>query len=148
MIRPYFPGDLWIVLPLIRQSELDEAHALGEDPEQCLKYSIYAGETVTLELGGEIAGIAGVVACGEYWSPWSVFTSEVDKHPLRFLRECKRWISRYDVPMLNVVDERNVTAQKWLKFLGFTVGDPMPFGPYNMLFRHYWKNMGAQWAGQ
>lgn len=140
MIRPYYPGDLWIVLPHIRKEELDEAYALGEDPAQCLQHAIYDGETVTLELNGEIAGLAGIVPCGDYYSPWSVFTSAVDSNKIQFLKDCKRWISQYDVPMLNVVDERNKTAQKWLQWLGFKLGDAIPFGVNGELFHPYWKN--------
>lgn len=92
---------------------------------------------MTLELDGEVSGFAGVVPCGDYFSPWAVFTDAVDRHPVQFLKDCRRWISGYDVPMLNVVDERNKVAQKWLKWLGFTLGDPVPFGPNNMLFRFY-----------
>lgn len=141
MIRPYRPGDLWIILPHIRQIELDECRALGEDPETCLKQSIYAGETITLELCGEICGLAGVVSCGEYYSPWSVFTAVIELNKREFFRESKRWISRYDVPMLNVVDERFKAAQRWLKALGFSLGEVIPFGPDAMPFIPYWKNM-------
>lgn len=145
MIRPYRPGDLWMVLPHIRQAELNECYALGEDPEQCLKHAIYSGETITLELNGEVAGLAGVVPCGEYWSPWSVFTEAIERNRREFFRDCKRWVSHYDVPMLNVVDEQFKAAHKWLKALGFTLGEPIPFGVNGELFMPYWKNFeGAQ----
>lgn len=141
MIRPYRSGDLWLVLPYIRKEELDEAYALGEDPEACLINAIYSGETITLELNNEVAGLAGVVKCGEYWSPWSVFTSAVDSNPIQFLRDCKRWISQYDLPMVNVIDERNKVAQKWLKWMGFSMGEPFPFGVNGEPFRTYWRGI-------
>lgn len=197
MIREYRPGDLWVVLPTIRQSELDEARALGEDPEASIKHAVYSGETVTLEIDGEIVGLAGMVphvifnvesgstktseldyedemqigksgnasrglfttVTGkmviqdvpfsdaraykrvEILVPWSVFTTAIDKHPIRFLKECKTWISRYDMPMMNVVDERNKKTQKWLKWLGFTLSEPEPFGINGEPFRYYWRGM-------
>lgn len=150
MIRPYLPGDIWIILPQIRQAELDECHALGETPEASLREAIYSGDTVTLELNGEICGIAGVVHYEDYSTPWSVFTNAIERNPIQFLKECRRWLERYDMPLLNVVDERFAAAQKWLHWLGFTVGEPIVFGPHQMAFRPYWKNFKGvlPWAGQ
>lgn len=138
MIRPYYPGDLYLILPHIRQSELEEAKALGEDPLRSLQDVIYEGETITLELNGEVCGLAGIVPCGKVFTPWAVFTNAIEQAPLAFMRDCRRWISRYDVPMVNVVDERNKQAQKWLKVLGFKLSEPFPFGINNEPFRAYW----------
>lgn len=42
--------------------------------------------------------------------------------------------SRYS-RLFNVVDDRNVAAKRWLSWLGFTLSDPFPYGPYEMPFR-------------
>lgn len=146
MIRPYYPGDLYLVLPHIRQAELDEAKALGEDPLRSLQQAIYAGDTVTLELNNEVCGLAGIVPCGSVSTPWAVFTDAIEKAPLSFMRDCKRWINRYDAPMVNVVDERNKQVQKWLKALGFKLGEPFEFGVNKEPFLPYWKG-AVSWVG-
>lgn len=144
MIREYRQGDLWLVLNDIRQSELDEAKALGEDPEPSLKYAIYAGETVTLEINGKVCGLAGIVPYENVFMPWAVFTSDIEKCPITFLKECRRWIKRYNLPMYNLVDARNKTAQNWLRWLGMTLGEPIPYGVDGAIFLPYWRK---QWAG-
>lgn len=142
MIRPYFPGDLWAVLPGIRESELAEARALGITPELGLRHGIESGETVTVEIDGKIVGIAGVVDQGDYLVPWSVFTEDICRHPITFLRECKRWIAQFDRPMMNVIDTRNERAKSWLTWLGFELGEPEPLGVNGELFHTYRRGYG------
>lgn len=136
MIRPYALGDMWAVLADIREGETREAQALGLSPEENLRYGIDHG-AVTVEIFGKVAGIAGVVDHGDYLVPWSVFTSEICRHPIAFLRECKRWLSQYDKPMVNVIDARNDQAKRWLEWLGFTLSEPKSLGVNGELFHEY-----------
>ena len=144
MIRPYRLGDLWAVLPSIREEEVRELLALGGTPEVSLRYGIEHGETVTLEISDKIVGLAGVIDDGDYLVPWSVFTADICQSPITFLRECKRWLSRYDRPMMNVVDARNERAKRWLQWLGFTLDEPKPIGVNGELFHVYRR---GSWAG-
>lgn len=144
MIRPYYPSDLWQVLPYIRQEELDEVRALGEDPRECLETAIYSGETITVVIDGEICGIAGVMESDGFYQPWSVFTDKVAKFPITFLRDCLEWVNRYNLlPLWNVVLDRNEKTKAWLLWLGFNLGPPFDFNGHQ--FRTYW---GGTWVGQ
>lgn len=143
MIRPYQPGDMWQVLPFIRQSELDEAFALGEDPRESIEQAVYDGETITVVINGEICGLAGMIDVGSHHVPWSVFTDTVTRFPVTFLRNCRQWISRYDVPMMNVVLDRNEQTKTWLKWLGFKLEPPIEIN--GEVFRTYW---GGTWSAK
>lgn len=139
MIRPYSPGDMQAVLPRIRQDHLNELAAYGSTPEENLLYGIQNGEAVTVEFCGEIVGIAGVVAVEDYLVPWSVFTEQAEKHRIPLLRNCKEWLDRYDKPMMNVVDARNLRAKRWLIWLGFEIEPAEPMGVNGELFHTYWR---------
>lgn len=44
--------------------------------------------------------------------------------------------------LFNVVDDRNKAAMRWLRWLGFDVGEPFPHGPFRMPFRIF------QWSAK
>lgn len=92
------------------------------------------GETICL------FGVAPLSVLGGRGSPWMLGTDGVDRHALTFLRRCRAvvagWRSVYPV-LENVVDERNTAAHRWLRWLGFTLGDPRPHGPDEMPFRPF-----------
>ena len=69
--------------------------------------------------------------------PWMLATNEVDKMPASLHRESKRVLrklrSEYS-HLMNVVDTDNTAAIEWLDVLGFKFGNPVSFGPYDLLF--------------
>lgn len=92
------------------------------------------GETICL------FGVAPVSVLGGLGSPWMLGTSGVDRNAMMFLRRCRAVVSgwRTVYPTLeNVVDERNRAAHRWLRWLGFTLEAPRPYGPDKMLFRPF-----------
>lgn len=79
--------------------------------------------------------------------PWLLGTPEIRKHPRPFLNLSKHWIDAamwsYSYERLeNWVDVRHTRAVKWLKWLGFTIEEPTPFGPDRMLFHRF--HMGGR----
>lgn len=77
--------------------------------------------------------------------PWLLGTPEIRKHPRPFLRVSKNWIERAAqdyVRLENWVDVRHTRAVKWLKWLGFTLEEPTPFGPDRMMFHRF--HMGGR----
>jgi len=73
-------------------------------------------------------------------SPWMLATPEFDRHPRAVIRHCRRYIP----PMLavfphlvNHVDARNVRSVAWLRWLGFEMHDPEPYGPYGVPFHKF-----------
>lgn len=72
--------------------------------------------------------------------PWMVGTKHLDRYATLFLRRCRpvveEMLDGYDL-LHNYVDNRNVRAIHWLKWLGFTMGEPEPYGPFRMPFRAF-----------
>lgn len=92
------------------------------------------GETICL------FGVAPMSVLGGRGSPWMLGTDGVDRNFVTFLRGCRAVVSRWRsvYPTLeNVVDERNVAAHRWLRWLGFTLDEPRPYGPDKMPFRPF-----------
>jgi hypothetical protein len=70
--------------------------------------------------------------------PWFISTHEIEKHQIVFLKFCrpvfKKMCSNLN-SLVNYVDDRNDLAKNWLKWLGFKLHDPVPFGVEMMPFR-------------
>ena len=113
------------------RSEVQEGH--GHDPKTALVGSIRYCDSVYFEVpNGKIAGLAGVHGNGQIWM---LCTDVIHEHPLIFAREAKRWIeSREEKLLWNVVDKRNTTHLKLLKFLGFKFLRELKYGPNQLTF--------------
>lgn len=88
---------------------------------------------------GETAGMAGVGADGRVWM---LCTPAIDKYPITFAREAKRYIDSRQEPLLwNFVDKRNTTHLKLLKFLGFSFGREFKYGPNELTFIDFYRGI-------
>ncbi len=77
-------------------------------------------------------------------SPWLLGTDSIEKYALSFLRHCSWAVDAMhsSYPYLqNWVDVRNTTSINWLKWLGFTIHDPKPFGAEGMLYHRFSKEL-------
>lgn len=75
--------------------------------------------------------------------PWLVGTNKLRRWSAQkaLLSEAEPVVQHFLTlfPLLvNVVDERNTSARRWLARLGFDFGDPSPMGPDNLLFRPFY----------
>jgi hypothetical protein len=97
--------------------------------------------------------VDGVPVCVFGVSPWSLVTGEgapwmvatdglhrVERPFLRLSRPVVDAMQRTCPRLTNWVDNRNVRAQRWLTWLGFTLEDPAPFGPAGLPFRRFTRN--------
>lgn len=118
------------LLPADRR-EVKEGH--GADPLQYLLSEAAKGTCVSFKSpSGRIAGMAGIDDGGQIWM---LCTDVIHEHPLIFAREAKRWIeSREEKLLWNVVDKRNTTHLKLLKFLGFKFLRELKYGPNQLTF--------------
>ncbi len=138
-IRPAMPGDTWLLLPHIRQPDIDELEALGYTPEQCMRGGLAnSRESFTMFIHGRPAGMFGA-AEGQFTVPWAIFTSVIDQHPVPFLRASRRYIDSLTDYLENWVDARNTLTIKWLAWLGFTIDEPVPVGLRGELFHRFWR---------
>jgi hypothetical protein len=73
-------------------------------------------------------------------SPWMLGSDELVSHSFYLLRMSRPYIERmhrmYPV-LFNLVDDRNVVSQRWLRWLGFRLYDPIAYGPFGVKFRPF-----------
>lgn len=62
---------------------------------------------------------------GKTWLKWSRKVSDI-------------WIEDYDY-LYNYVDERHKRAQRWLKWMGYTLEEPEIWGAEGLPFRKFWR---------
>ena len=125
------------IAPHMTPADAAEVWASGRrTPLEALLQSLRLSlQSWTWHVDGEPACMFGVATpslLGEIGSPWLLSTPLVKRHTFAFLRNYRGQINRildiYPV-LMNYVDARHTVCIRWLKWTGFTVYDPEPFGP-------------------
>ena len=112
------------------RAECVEGHGL--DPEQSLLAALDHDSVYFRVPSGDIAGAAGVHGDGQIWM---LCTEAIHQCKHTFVREAKRFVEQREEELLwNIVDSRNVTHLKLLRFLGFKFLRIFPYGPNNISF--------------
>lgn len=144
--------------PRLRMADLAEIKAHSNtEPLVSLQHGVYFSKPCyTVVFKGQPAAIFGVVPVksqdfGWDWpkghphpdgSVWLLGTDAVPMFGRQFLRYSKTWLDelamRYRV-LGNMVDIRNTTHVRWLKWLGFTMLDTIDYGPQNLPFQRFYK---------
>lgn len=127
---------------LMREADRNEVAALGRDPFGALTLSLRKSKRAwTIIADGQPIGMFGVGdvnILAEVGSPWMLGTPEIERHVMTFLRNCPYWVGQllegYTV-LRNCVDDRNRLSIRWLKWLGFEVGERVVFKGH--LFRMF-----------
>jgi hypothetical protein len=131
----------------LRQADRDEVHAAtGSHAFDAVLHACVSVSDDTLMAtapDGEPLGLFGVVTVSllsNRGSPWMLCTDGAQLHQRALVRGGRA----YAVAMLeqyghleNHVDVRNVRAVAWLQRCGFTIHDPVPYGPLGMLFHPF-----------
>jgi len=135
------------MLPHVRQADRDEAMAAyGWPAESMLGAAVKNSDIAWAGLVDDqvacLFGVQGATILSEVGFPWLIGTDLVDAHAKAFLRRNRKMVDvmldRY--PLLeNYVDVRNTRSIAWLKWLGFEMGEPQPYGVYRMPFIKFWK---------
>lgn len=140
-ILPATEADALELGPLLRAQDRAEVEALGAEPEAALLASVQnAAEAWTGRADGQIVCMWGVnpaTLIGPTGIPWLLGSDLVPLHRKVFLRENKRWVAHaLDLfPLLrNVVDARYAEAIRWIRWMGFTLHDPLPLGKGGAMF--------------
>lgn len=84
-----------------------------------------------------VCGVAPVPEMPRSGAVWLVSTYDLEDRPHEFLRHSKRVLREMIsvFPHLwNFADARNVKALQWLQWLGFSIREPIPYGPYGFPF--------------
>ncbi|MGC9196339.1 MAG: hypothetical protein ACP5IL_12930 [Syntrophobacteraceae bacterium] len=82
---------------------------------------------------------------GETGAPWFLSTPELRRYAVRFLKDCDEYMGKMleIFPVLvEMVDARHTRGIKWVRWLGFELTGPIPWGPYGMDFYRAEKRKG------
>lgn len=132
-----------IIAANIRPDDKAELAACGYKPLPAILVSLNASTHAwTGMVDGEPICIFGVSPWGDDTGrPWMVGTEQIVKHQKIFLRYCKKCVAimqdNYSL-LHNYVDDRNLLAVKWLKWLGFKFDEATPYGPDGLPFLHFY----------
>jgi hypothetical protein len=119
--------------PLLRVEDRLEVMALGLDPIEGLLQSLAgAREAWTYRTEGQIVCMAGLTPrslIGRTGVPWLLGSELVVQHRRFFMVETRQmvahWLTQFD-SLTNIVDARYGAAIRWLRWLGFEIGEPFP----------------------
>lgn len=151
LIHPMTKEALQHVLEFTRQSDRDEIAAASKLPvndsiNYAVAVAVYAYELCT-DNGVPVA-IFGVndatspVDQIRWGVPWLVGTDWIDEHPTQFLRASPRMLELiegdFDI-LWNLALNSNKKALRWLRWLGFTIDRPRPWGPFQQRFNPFYK---------
>ena len=145
LIRELQDGDCEYLAAHLRQADRDEIDACGvEDPLAALCFcAATSTQSWVGTVNGRVACVFGVGAIsilGGIGSPWMLGTDDITRHPGAFIKHSLPYIRAMlaAYPRLeNHVDARNTKAVRWLKRAGFTLHEPVPYGPKGMLFHPF-----------
>lgn len=133
------------MLGRIRQADIDELWASNRvTPEEALRAGLRLSTSVwTGMVDGRPICMFGVVPAsllGGVGVPWMIGTTDIERHQHAFLRRCRPHVAhmrRLYTHLANMVDARNRVAMRWLRWLGFRLGEPVPHGPDGLPFRPF-----------
>lgn len=132
----------------LRESDRMELTAAtgSEDHQFVIEQSILgSSQAWAAMVGDRVIGLGGVSPVGHLayvGSPWFVASDEIRDHTHRFLllsrRKTQSMLAEYDM-LTNWVDARNAASIRWLKWLGYIVEAPQPFGARQLPFCRFWR---------
>lgn len=143
IIRWMTPADVALIDACARMADREEmlagagqsiAAALQAGLEQSLRAWVIESNGLPLAAVGDTMHGIGVGV------PWMVTTEHVARDARGFLRGSRavlmEMLQRHQ-QLINYVDARNVSAIRWLGWLGFTIGDPVPYGVQGLPFHKF-----------
>lgn len=145
LIRPTEPGDAARLFSNLRKSDLAECQAYGQ-PDIAAGIEASVRRSVLCWTGlvdGELAAILGVAPVNilnGLGSPWMLGTPVLDRHQRVLVRSTPEYIGRMlkAFPhLVNFVHAHNTTSVRWLRRLGFTLHEAVPYGPLGEPFHPF-----------
>lgn len=145
LIRPTQSGDAAALAANLRPADLAECLAYGRgDVSAGIESSVARSPLCwTAFIDGELAAILGcglVSMMGGVGSPWMLGTPVLDKHARVLVRATPEYIAKMlnAFPhLVNFVHTENKTSMRWLRRLGFTLRDAVPYGAKGELFHPF-----------
>lgn len=136
--------------PMMRYADVLEVQAsAGFTPLEAITHALEFSEfSFAVFFDGQLAAVFGVglpvdakdtILCPPATGiPWLLTSEVVDRHHREFCRVSKQAVAmlseRYET-LVQWVDLRHTRALRWAAWVGFSVGQPVPFGVEARLFR-------------
>lgn len=142
-VRVAVIDDCAILASTLRQADRDEiAAASGNPPLAALVTGFYSGRTYTVEWGGRVVAMFGVVPLFQegHGAPWMLASDDLEKIKRPFIKECRKYVQEMSqqFPILhNMVWSKNAVHITWLKWLGFKVFPAVSHGINGELFHPF-----------
>ena len=145
LIRPTEPGDAAELFAHLRASDLAECQAYGRPDiaagiESSVARSVLCWSAFADGKLGCIIGVAPVNVLTGVGSPWMLGTPVLDRHSRILVRKTPEYIDRMlkvFPHLVNFVHARNTTSVRWLRRLGFTLHEAVPYGPLGEPFHPF-----------
>jgi hypothetical protein len=127
------PEHIQTIADRMREDDRREVEAMNDStPAEALTFSLRKSSrawTVVMDGQPEVMfGVGDINILAGVGAPWLLGTDAVLAHQVEFLRGSREWISqllrRYSV-LRNFVDARNAASIRWLRWLGFSISDPI-----------------------
>lgn len=129
-IRKARPEDVALIAAHARPADVAEMAALGTTVAEALADGLARSDwAMTGCVDGVpvcMFGVAPVSILAGEGAPWMLAAEGLEAVQLTFLRMCRPVVARMQASyprLMNVVDSRNVTAIRWLRWLGFAFDD-------------------------
>lgn len=126
-IRPATADDIAAIVANARPADVAEMTALGTSVEESLRGGLQCSDwTYTGLLDGVpvcMFGVAPFSILNGEGRPWMLAANGLEAAQVPFLRACRPVVRamRESYPRLvNIIDDRNVVAKRWLRWLGFS----------------------------
>lgn len=131
----------------MREADRLEVEASSGNIHDTLYKSIHISKrSLAVSVEGKLLYIIGIVKptlLSDKGIPWLLGTNEIKRHKKVFMRSTYELLKETMAEcreLENYVDARNTDSIKWLKFMGFTLDEPIPFGKEKKPFhRFYWS---------
>lgn len=142
VIVPLHSDHLFWLANEMSQDDRAECAAMGLGPLRALQFGLQHSVAAwcaikmpesrplcafgVMPLGGVLSGVG---------APWFLSTPELRKYAIRFLKDCDAYLWRMlDIfPVLvEWIDARHTRGVKWVRWLGFELTGPWPWGPFGM----------------
>lgn len=136
---------IWFAEHLREADRREIIASTGQYPLVGLTASIAMGNALTGELDGEPAALIGMPIISSLpvtGVPWMMGTDKIEEHPVPVARASAEIVERWGETvalMVNYVDSRNRRAVEWLQWLGFTIEEARPYGPFDVPFHRFFK---------
>jgi hypothetical protein len=141
------PGALQYLEDIVddmRDADIEEAWmGYHLHPREALEYAFSRADLYVSLVDGKamcVCGTQPISAISAIGTPWLYGTNLMTRHKTYFLRGSREYIDRMKqqfVLLRGYVYTENSLSQRWLKWLGFTLRTPEPYGVEGKLFHPF-----------